>query len=519
MSFDFLGYWGVSLIGLAVGLLLYQIVAGRLLRIWHHWIPMFWVFNYFIVRKEKSGHSNFVYWIAVMNLCYAPVILHMALRTFGAHHPIADEFGIWKVASAKFSFWLPILTHAKLNLTILSCVCWWFWFHCSENLLVRLYFPTVILTEGLKIGNDKEGRLVSLVKWSEMKFLHSVNRFLFFKTPNPASRHTMPIAIRHNVPVLVNLAQEPMFGFVGGTNSGKTSAVSGFCSSIATIDEHTFFIFCDIVKNGSQYRIFECDPSLVFSPLKPETMNYAQWQRKQSRLPNVLVVDNEATFSSTVDALEYEIEYRRHILTEHYGKASLYDLEDPRQTKIEKADIFNPPRIFRIFMVVDDWAVIRDEYKKDEVAKATNRLLEMVSFARYVKVHILFITQKATIMDYFPGAARDQIFWMGFALTENQSEYVLKQKINLPNALGVCGYVGSGVHSKVGIGCTPYLSPLDASMVFTRAAGKIVITDWGKKNCERMLAFRARCEADAGAEVMERLSQGQRELLTAQVLA
>jgi hypothetical protein len=344
--------------------------------------------------------------------------------------------------------------------------------------------------------------------------------FIFFlKKPNPAARHTIPLAVRHGQVANLNLAQETMWGFVGGTNSGKTSAVTGFCASIATVDEHTLFVFVDIIKNGSQYRVFECDPRLVHSASKPQKITVAQWQRKQVRLPNVMVVDKEETLVSFVNALDYEITCRGHLLGEHYGRQSLYDLEDPSKTKIERADRFNPPRLFRIVVVLDDWAVIRDEYKGDDVGKATATLLQMVSFARFAKVHLLFISQKATIADYFPGAARDQIFWMGYALPTNQSAYVLKKEITIPSAMGVCGYVGSRSNSEIGIGCTPYLSPLGGVSVFTKAAEKIIATPWGIQNRDRMLAFRARCEADAGPEIMERVGDGQMELLKAQMLS
>lgn len=56
-------------------------------------------------------------------------------------------------------------------------------------------------------------------------------------------------------------------------------------------------------------------------------------------------------------------------------------------------------------------------------------------------------------------------------------------------------------------------------MVFTKAAEKMMETEWGKQSMMRMLAFKARCDADAGLEIMERASAGQRELLKAQVIA
>lgn len=508
-----LRYWGVALIGLLLLLLVYQIAGVKFLRIRHAWLPLFWIINYYVARGEKSGRGHLVYWLVILNLLYSPVILHRTFRILQVNHPIATEFGIWKQVEPKsnFSWWLPVLAHKEKNLTILSFVCWAFGFHCMANLFTVLYFPRVSLVDGLKVGFDSEGRLVSKIKWTDLKF-EPIKRFLFFK--NPSSRHIIPFAARHGKMIKVNIAQETMFGMVGGTNSGKTSAACGFCSSVATVDEQTLFIFGGLVKDGADYRMFECDPRLVYSGQKPEEMRYDEWQRKQARLPNVIVIDNDDTFVRCVQALDYEIEYRKHVLKNHLNCDSLYDLEDPRKTDIKNADRFNPPRIFRIFMVVDDWVVLRDEYKRDAVGQATTRLLEMVSFARFVKIHLLFISQKATIADYFPGAARDQLFWFGFCLPENQTAYVFKKEVNLPNGIGVAGFIGSGVHSTLGIGCMAGISRLEAAMVLTNAAERMVSTDWGKENCRRMLAFRARCEGDAGPEVMERCSQGQRTLLS-----
>lgn len=515
-----LGFWGVCFFAFVAFSLVYQLWAGKFLRIRHHWLPLFWAVNWFNCRRERSGKFHYVFFLVMTGICYSPVILHVILRTFGSHSPIAQEFGIWKVAGRSFAVWLPFLAHSEQsNLTFLSAFVWAFGFHCVMNLLVHYNFPRVELVDGLKIGLDSEGRLVSKIRWEDMIFQSPIKKaFLFFNKPNPASRHTIPIAVRHGQIANLNIAQETMWGFVGGTNSGKTSAVTGFCASIATVDEHTLFVFVDIIKTGSQYRVFECDPRVVHSGFKPERISTAQWQRKQQRLPNVLVVDNEEAFVSLVNAIETEIEYRRHILVEHYGIQSLYDLEDPGKIRIDGKFKYNPPRIFRIIVVIDDWSVIRDEYKGLDVGDMTNKLLTMVSFARFAKVHLLYVAQKATIADYFPGAARDQIFWMGFALPMNQSAYVLKKEVNLPNAMGVCGYIGTGTQSDVGIGCTPYLSPLGGAMVFKNAAEKMVSTEWGKESRDRMLAFKARCEADAGMEIMERVSQGQRELLKAQVL-
>lgn len=515
-----LGFWGVSVVGFLAFGLVYQLVAGKWLRIRHHWLPLFWMVSWFNSRKEKNvGFHSFFSGIVTI-VFWTPVILHLVLRTIGSHSPIAQEFGIWKVVGGSFATWLPFLAHKSAsNLTALSFLVWWFWFHCVCTLLVHFNFPRVELVDGLKIGIDAEGRLVSKIRWEEMPFQSPVKpAFIFFKKPNPASRHTIPIAVRHGEVYNLNIAQETMWGFVGGTNSGKTSAVTGFCASIANVDEHTLFVFVDIIKSGSQYRVFECDPYLVHSAYKPERVLTAQWQRKQERLPNIVVIDNEETFMTFVNACEQEIDHRKRILSEHYGMQSLYDLEDPNKAKIDKQHRLNPPRLFRIVAVIDDWAVIRDEYKGTDIGEATAKLLTMVSFARFAKVHLLFVSQKATIADYFPGAARDQIFWMGFALPMNQSAYVLKKEVNLPNAMGVCGYIGTGTRSDVGIGATPYLPPLGGAMVFKKAAEKMIETEWGRQSMERMLAFKARCEADAGMEIMERCSQGQRELLKAHVL-
>lgn len=385
----------------------------------------------------------------------------------------------------------------------------------------------------LKIGIDSEGRQVSMVKWEELKLLpiavrcwpriyfmlNPKKRFGFsvqvlMKKPNPAVRHTIPVAFNQHE-VYVNLLQEPMWGFVGGTNSGKTSAVQATCASVALADPHTLFTFVDFVKNGNQYRICESDPRLVYSKDRPKNMTLAEWQRKLPRLPNVFLVDTAELFVRFVHELEREINYRAIVLAANFNKQSLYDLEDPGKTKIKPLDQFDPPRIYRHLVTVDDWVVIKDQYgNHEEVSRAVAKLLGMVSYARYVKVHIFFISQKATIIDYFPHGARDQIWWLGFALPSNQSEYVLKTKVNIPDAMGVVGYRRGGTQNSVGIACTPYIRPEKFALTLAITAEQLEMTKWGKENRDRMIAFRTFCESEGGREIMERVSISQNRLLS-----
>lgn len=538
-----LGFWGVCAVAFIAFGLIYQLVAGKWLRIRHHWLPLFWIVSWFNSRRERNAGFHSIVSGVVTIIFWTPVLLHIILRMVGSSSPIAHEFGIWKVVGGSFAVWLPFLAHKSAsNLTVLSFLVWWFWFHCICTLLVYFSFPRVELVNGLKIGPDSVGQLVSKVRWRDIKFAdpgqpYGIYRFAHAHgwtknalinfivpagRPNISARHTLPIGVFNGKQVEINTMQESMYLFVGQTGSGKTTAITGFCASRARVYPNTLFVFNDIMKNGTQFSMFECDPALVYSKDRPSSMRLAEWQERLPRLPNISVISRKEVFVNFVNLLEIEIKKRTLLLKKkHFGLQKLYELEDYRKVKIPKWDRFNPPNVPSIFVIVDDWAAMRNSLcDTEEMENATRKLLDLVGYARFVDVHIGYGTQKATVDKYFPGDSRNQLFVMAFAgIRESEAEYLLSQKINIPNVIGVSGYIGSGVSVRVGIQCTPHIEPLEAAQVFTEASKRLGATGWGLENIEWMKNFRAFYEGDGTFEAMEYVSDGQKRLFDKQLLS
>lgn len=359
----------------------------------------------------------------------------------------------------------------------------------------------------LEARQDEKGRYISKVAWESLEFVPTTKkRFIFFKEYNPASRITVPIGKSGGKTIYTNLMQTPHFGKIGISNSGKTSSAVAFIASNAVIDAQCLFIIVDIKKKGADFRELEVDPALLYSKERPANIPLWRWHETCPKLSNVFIVKSEETFVALVRYMKREIAFRESIIRRYPQASSLYDLEF-KNDFVALSDERNPERLLKIFFIVDDFLVLKEEYEKNDTMMSALKFVEdMVSFVRYLKIHIGFMSQKGTVKVL--ENARDQLAMEAFGTPDSVSEYVLKKKISIPAGIGIFGFSNEET-GQVGIACAPYIKRVKAAAVLAAAEKNLFAF-----NRNAALFLKAMSNTEGDLEVLEGISAGQAALLS-----
>lgn len=296
----------------------------------------------------------------------------------------------------------------------------------------------------LDIREDRDGKLVSSIKYHDYKFLN---------TGTPADSCTIPIGCLSTADgqkntIYHNLMQYAHIGIVGDSGSGKTTLVRSIIAALFQSDNQTRCIISEVPKGGTGYRSLSRDPRMMkempadFMPELNKAEREAAYAATLPELDNVSIIDSYESFHKMIENLEDESNWRERFLASKFGYDSIYSYE---------MDYPDDPKIDRIFVVIDEYLLMKQKAALGDKQLAADllRLENMVSKTRYIKIHLIFLAQKGTV-EYF-GSTRDQLFMIGLALPENQSEYVLKVKANLPSYKGVFGYrIGADCRRLIG---------------------------------------------------------------------
>lgn len=354
----------------------------------------------------------------------------------------------------------------------------------------------------LEASRDDRGRYISKVKWESLDFVPRYERRWFGKKYNPASRYIVPTGKAGGQTIYTNLLQMPHKGMIGISNSGKTSSMIAFLASAVKIDPQTIIVIVDLKKKGVDYSILEYDPIELFSEERAKDMTLQQWGQKFKKLDNIFLITSEMALVGFVRSMRTEIDRRERILRQYPGVGTLYDLE-VKNEHFKLSNEENPNRPAKIIVVIDDYLVLK-EADNELIQKVLREIEDYVSFTRYIKIHVAFLSQKGTVKVL--DNTRDQLDMEAFGTPASVSEYVLKQKVSVPAGIGVYGYVNaeSGL---VGIACAPYIGRRVAAQQFAKANKELF-----DHNRALGIMLKASAHAEGDFEVMEGIAAGQRKL-------